>query len=311
MDYPKSVPSVGLVGGKFVDENQATGVVGSLIPSHWGNAVTDEILAVIKAAGLSPDEANNGQLLAALQDMLRKSAGRLLRTSVYTVIAGVQMVSVNGGAPTAVGATTFTPLATATAVRAKVQGAGGGSSGTWTCNSSQVSAGGGGGGGSFAEGWFTPLAAGLAVTVGVGGAGAAANASSSGGTGGASSFGSLLSCPGGGGSVNTPSPSTAAGISGGTSETAAPSGSNIIYSVRGAPGVYGYQMAGVAGVGWGGTGGHSQFGSGRAVIGTSVYPGSPGLNWGAGAAGAFTPPSGAGQPGAKGADGIVIIEEYA
>lgn len=33
---PKSVPGVGLVGGKFVDENTATGQQGSLIPSVWG-----------------------------------------------------------------------------------------------------------------------------------------------------------------------------------------------------------------------------------------------------------------------------------
>jgi len=38
MDYPKSVPSAGLVNGKFVDENPLTGTAGSLIPAEWGNA---------------------------------------------------------------------------------------------------------------------------------------------------------------------------------------------------------------------------------------------------------------------------------
>lgn len=66
MDYPKSVPNVGLVDGHFVDEDPMSGSVGSLIPSRWGNAVTDEILAVITGAGLTPDEENNGQLKAAL-----------------------------------------------------------------------------------------------------------------------------------------------------------------------------------------------------------------------------------------------------
>lgn len=69
MDYPKSVPGVGLVGGVFVDENQTTGQQGSLIPSSWGNAVTDELLAVFTAAGLQPDEADNTQLLQALLAM--------------------------------------------------------------------------------------------------------------------------------------------------------------------------------------------------------------------------------------------------
>lgn len=69
MDYPKSVANVGLVNGKFVDENTATGVVGSLIPSVWGNAVTDEIIAVIAAAGISPVEGQLDQLLTAIRQI--------------------------------------------------------------------------------------------------------------------------------------------------------------------------------------------------------------------------------------------------
>lgn len=69
MDFPKSVPNVGLVGGKFVDENPVTGTPGSLIPAQWGNAVTTEILGVIKDAALIPDEGDNGQLrVVPLQD---------------------------------------------------------------------------------------------------------------------------------------------------------------------------------------------------------------------------------------------------
>lgn len=67
MDYPKSVPNVGLVDGKFIDENTVTGAVGSLIPSAWGNAVTDEILTVIKAAGIAPSEGATDQLLKAIR----------------------------------------------------------------------------------------------------------------------------------------------------------------------------------------------------------------------------------------------------
>lgn len=70
MDYPKSVPSVGLVGGKFVDENPVAGTPGSLIPAQWGNAVSDEILNVITAAGLTPDEMNNAQLSAAIASII-------------------------------------------------------------------------------------------------------------------------------------------------------------------------------------------------------------------------------------------------
>lgn len=54
MDYPKSVPSVGLVNGKFVNEDVIAGLPGSLIPATWGNSVTDELLSVVKSAGLEP-----------------------------------------------------------------------------------------------------------------------------------------------------------------------------------------------------------------------------------------------------------------
>jgi hypothetical protein len=74
VDYPKSVPSVGLVNGKFVDENPVTGTPGSLIPAAWGNGVTQEILNVLAAAGIAPDETKTDQLaqaLSVLSDWLR------------------------------------------------------------------------------------------------------------------------------------------------------------------------------------------------------------------------------------------------
>lgn len=73
MDYPIKVPGVGLVDGKFVDEDTATGQAGSLIPAAWGSAVTDEILNVIKAAGLLPEESDNGQLLKAVNAIILKN----------------------------------------------------------------------------------------------------------------------------------------------------------------------------------------------------------------------------------------------
>lgn len=74
MDYPKSVPAVGLVNGRFVDENPATGMPGSLIPASWGNAVTEEVLEVIKAAGLKPSETDNAQLVKAFKAMVAEAS---------------------------------------------------------------------------------------------------------------------------------------------------------------------------------------------------------------------------------------------
>ncbi|CAI8936565.1 gp53-like domain-containing protein [Pseudomonas sp. IT-P260] len=67
MDYPNSVPSAGLVNGRFVDEDPIAGKPGSLIPASWGNGVTQELLNVIQAAGLAASEAKTDQLLTALR----------------------------------------------------------------------------------------------------------------------------------------------------------------------------------------------------------------------------------------------------
>lgn len=67
MDFPKSVPSAGLVNGRFVDEDQLAGTPGSLIPSAWGNAITLEVLNAIAASGQEPAEANLTQLWTAIK----------------------------------------------------------------------------------------------------------------------------------------------------------------------------------------------------------------------------------------------------
>lgn len=103
MDYPKNTPGVGLVNGKFVDENVVSGTPGSLIPATWGNSVTQELLAVITSAGLAPAEADNGQLLKAMQVIMAKASPML---SLVMNIAGSKvlapeelgLVLVNGGA---------------------------------------------------------------------------------------------------------------------------------------------------------------------------------------------------------------------
>lgn len=88
MDYPKSVPNVGLVNGKFVDEDAAQGTVGSLIPSSWGNAVTDEILSVQKAAGFEPDEENHAQLLDSIRVLAAPIVGSMRNGRIHNTAAG-------------------------------------------------------------------------------------------------------------------------------------------------------------------------------------------------------------------------------
>ena len=90
MDYPKSVPSVGLVNGKFVDENSVNGTPGSLIPAAWGNSITDEVVNVVKASGLVPDEADPGQLLLSIQKMNQSDS---VKYALDTGGAGVYVAS--------------------------------------------------------------------------------------------------------------------------------------------------------------------------------------------------------------------------
>lgn len=82
MDYPKSVPSVGLVNGKFVDESPVNGTPGSLIPSSWGNAVTDEILSVIRSTNVVPAESNNAQLTDAIVSIADLRAAQAVSKAV-------------------------------------------------------------------------------------------------------------------------------------------------------------------------------------------------------------------------------------
>jgi len=94
VDYPKSVPGVGLASGKFVDENPATGTPGSLIPAQWGNSVTQEILNVILGAGLVPNEEDVTQLHRAILGLAASDYKKSVRcaTTVSIGLSGLQTI---------------------------------------------------------------------------------------------------------------------------------------------------------------------------------------------------------------------------
>lgn len=90
MDYPKSVPGVGLVDGKFVDEDAVLGRQGSLIPAAWGSAVTEELLGVIEGLGEAPSEADFGQLARLLlRNPTEVQRGMPLVATAEEALAGV------------------------------------------------------------------------------------------------------------------------------------------------------------------------------------------------------------------------------
>ncbi len=283
MDYPKSVPSIGLVNGKFVDEDTATGAPGSLIPAAWGNAITDEIKAVITAAGLDPEEGNNTQLA----DALRRQGGRLLGVKTFT----------SSG--------TYTPTAGTTSIVVEAVGGGGGGGGTGVTASGSQAAGAGGGGGYYAVGRFAIGSTPLAVAVGAGGSGGSNSVAGS--AGGVTSLGSLISAGGGYGAAVAPALATTSNtIYGGAKGGNANSSPNV-YGSTGADGGPGLGLNGSLFSGPGGASGKG--GAGASSVGQN-NSGMAATNSGAGGSGGCAAGAGSSYSGGAGYRGVLIIHEY-
>ncbi|WP_434590047.1 hypothetical protein J3Q09_17490 [Pseudomonas sp. R4-83] len=283
MDYPISVPSIGLVGGKFVDENPLTGTPGSLIPSQWGNAVTDEILNVITAAGLTPAELNNTQLVEAIRKL---ATGRLINVRVFATA----------------GTFTYTPSAGTARIIAECCGAGGAGAGAPATTAGNGSLGSAGGAGAYAQSFITSGFAGVSIVVGAGGTGVSGAA---GNPGGSSSFGGFVSCPGGkGGNTSGPSPGSFVALAGNSN---GPSGGNIRNFVG-----QGSDLS----ICFGptslqpGRGGASLFGAGAAP-GVAGVAGVAAASPGSGGGGTGNTASSSALTGGAGAPGIVVVWEYA
>jgi hypothetical protein len=268
MDYPKSIPGVGLVNGGFVDENPLAGSPGSLIPAAWGNSVTQEILNAIRAAGLTPDEARTDQLATAIGALVDFS--KLKNTP--TTLAGYGITDAVGRLLAvrqieAVGITVYKPNPRAKRIRVRLVGAGGSGGGCAPIAATYQGIGGGGGAGAYGESLYdvTPeMLAGVPVSLGAGGA--ARNAV--GQAGGGASFGSYVSVSGGMGG-QTISVLTGAGASGfvqGGAGGQTVMGGNLC-SARGIPGTYAMYNSN-----WGvlcGGGGPSPFDGGGPLVGVN------------------------------------------
>lgn len=276
------------------------------------NNTTGAFVTIVKtAAGSGVTVQQNGQPTAVMGDGTNiisgapNISGRLLRTTVFTIVSGTQQVSVDGGAFTATGAGTFTALSTTQSVTAELVGGGGAGGGTATTAASQSGAGTGGSSGAYALGRFFSAFSGLTVTAGAAGVpGAAGNVN--GGAGGTSSFGALVSAPGGPGGVGN-----AAQASGyvvlGSNASSAPSGGNIV-QYAGAGSTYS-TSPNVTLVGTS-TGGSNPLGSGGRAPTSSPSAGNAGSGYGSGASGTLLGQSQSATAGTAGQPGAVIIREY-
>lgn len=260
------------------------------------------VKGLIEIASTSEAQAMADDVRALTPKKLAEAlAGPAGQTAISGRLLGVQTFTAS---------TTYTPTPGTKSIVVECQGGGGGGGASLATSAGAISCGSGGGAGTYGKAWFQSGFSGAAVTVGVGGSGG--NSSFVAQPGGTSSFGSLLSCPGGsiGGFGVVTTPPTLPPASGAGGVSAAASGANI-YSSRGAAGTSGLAFS--ASSGQGGQGASSLFGASPNPPYLSVPTnGQSAVGYGAGGNGATS--AGAGNPaheGGNGSPGLVTVWEYA
>ncbi|MGX9966059.1 glycine-rich domain-containing protein [Roseomonas sp. F4] len=255
------------------------------ILTPWAfHQVVEELRAIIVAGGGTPDKSSVTQVRDNLANLYKP--GRLI---------GVQVFSASG---------TYTPSAGTASVVVEAVGGGGGGGGAVISGSGNCAAALPGNAGAYGKGRYTSSFSGVTVTIGAGGTG---GTGASGGNGGTTSFGALLSCPGGPG--GGPGAAEAGSASGGNGNTSGlPSGANVVGAVGGLGGpTFGFSTGQVA---FAGAGGSSHFGSGGVGASANLTGGNA-QTPGSGGAGSFGQENSATLTGGNGAVGRVIVWEFA
>ncbi len=242
------------------DGNPATNTPATIWAAYQYNAIQEELMAVILAAGITPDKANWAQLLAAIRTLARGGISVITGSGNFTVPTGITVLDVElwGG-----GAGSFAAY-----------------SGMWS---------GGGAAGGYARKRISGLTPGqvIAVTIGGGGTAGITPGVSWPGAGGTTSFGAWFSATGG--SLNgLANPTTNVNFGGGAGGIGSGGDVNIRGS-SGSPGITNWPGMGGAAPGGG------SMGSGTTGV-AGIFPGggaagagftnNDGVNAYAGAAGA-------------------------
>ncbi|MFJ3469043.1 hypothetical protein [Pseudomonas sp. NPDC090201] len=225
---------------------------------------------------------------ATLATALTNSSGRLYRT--------IQIDA----------STTYTPVAQVKRIEVEIVGGGGAGAGAVALTSGQNAIGGGGGAGGYAHTILDvtdAMRAGIPVTIGSGGVAG----TSTGGTGGTTSFGTFISAIGGTGGTRAVGGNTAfftgAGGSGGRAAVG-----GVLPSVQGEDGANGQNNSTNGVLSCGGAGGRSQLGvaGDLQVVNTN---GNAGVR-GGGGSGVLSVSTTTSYTGGKGGDGCCVIREY-
>ncbi|WP_407059284.1 hypothetical protein ACKZDW_02575 (plasmid) [Ralstonia syzygii subsp. celebesensis] len=271
-----------LQGGELFVGGTAVLMHATIAGVNSGNPIA----VLMECAGGAQQVAPATQSQHAMQ--LGQATGRLLNVRVFT------------------SSTTYTPTAGTNSIEVDGIGGGGAGGGVPVASGSNSTAGGGGSAGTWGRKRITSGFSGVAITIGAGGTG---SANAAGGNGGTTSFGSLLTLPGGGGgAVGTVANSASMNAMGGPMSSAA-TGADV--SSPGAVGLSGIVLA--ATVAYSGQGANSQFGAGGGYAGansTYVQTGTSASGCGSGGAGAIGVNSGVTAAGGNGAPGLLIIREY-
>lgn len=299
---------------------QAILSTGATTPPAW-TTITPAIIGGLQASNNLSDVASATAALTNLGGLSTTAAASTYATITNLNLKAPLASPTFTGTVTATGATlagftgrllnvrvfstsgTYTSTSGTSAVYVKVQAGGGAGGGSGVTSTAQASVGAGGVAGAYAEGYYTSGFSGVTVTVGAAGVSASG---ANGGAGGTSSFGALLSCPGGtGGNVGSVT-GTAPFVTAAGSATAACTGTSLFANL-GLPGGQGVVVALTA----------TKAGDGMGTIfgGATLGPWSaaPGLSAkapGASGPGANAQASTAAQAGGTGGAGIVEIFEF-
>lgn len=265
------------------------------------------------ATGINSTVLTNGQLLIGSTGAAPVAAAPVAGSGItITPAAGTFTVSAS---PTVISANivvyaanaTYTPPANL--LYAIVECVGGGAAGGGAATTTGISVGAGGSGGSYTRSVFAyaSLTPNVAITIGSGGTGVSG---ANGNAGGSTTFGALVTAPGGSGGGLATSTTGATGVNG-ASPGSAPTGT-VVFSSRGQSGETAFGIG--TGTLWGqsGRGGQSLIGpsSGGAVFtnGTGTATGGNGVDPGSGGGGSVVQNSTA-VVGGDGVAGYVVITE--
>ncbi|MFU0780781.1 MAG: hypothetical protein ACFWT4_21805 [Citrobacter braakii] len=287
---PAVKPVVSAVTSFFTEGGN--GVPPTYPGPDWFNIIQSELLAVLAAAGITPDKASNVQLLAAMRALfldtsqngadiqdkalflknlgLGDGSGRLINFKVFTASG------------------TYTPIPGTKKIKVTLIGGGGG--GGYAGPSFYGS--GGGGGGVVKK--FMVAPASQSVTVGAGGI--AGTVIVEAGSGGNTTFGTLTASGGGGGRFNS-------NTGGGNGLGGVATGGDV--NIQGGTGWGGLNISNILLAGPGGCA--PGFGeSAGYILSATGGDGLVSTGYGSGGGGGVN-----GGNGAAGRAGMVIIEEYA